>query len=257
MIQIQNMSFAYGDTTVLENLTAVFRPGVFYSLLGPNGSGKTTLLDLISGFLPPHDGRILVDGHSISHLPKQETAKIISLVSQSYEIHFPFTVRQVVMMGRHPYIDRFGHPGPEDRERVNQVMADTGIFHLRHRKITELSGGEKQRCVLARALCQDTPVLLLDEAFSNLDINHTLHILSMVKELVETDNKLIIAVFHDLNLAAAWSDQLLFLKDGKIQAAGSTREVLTPEIIETVFQVQSKVEFNEYIQARQVYFKKV
>ena len=256
MIQIQNMSFAYGDHPILDGLTTDFLPGTFYAVLGPNGSGKTTLLDLISGFLTPFQGQILLNGSSISTMPKLESAKMISLVSQSYEINFPFTVSQVIMMGRHPYIGRFGQPSQNDWDRVDQVMADTGITELKDRKITELSGGEKQRCVLARALCQDTPVLLLDEAFSNLDINHTLHMLHMVKNSVLTGSKLIIAVLHDLNLAAAWADELLFLKHGKIQAAGATQEVLTQGIIEEVFQVKSKVEFNEYIQARQVFFKK-
>ncbi|WP_022666284.1 ABC transporter ATP-binding protein [Desulfospira joergensenii] len=255
-IQIQNISFTYGDRPVLEDLSTEFQQGTFYAILGPNGSGKTTLLDLISGFLLPDRGSVLVDHRSISAMSKLETARMISLVSQNHEINFPFTVGQVVMMGRHPYIDRFGHPSQTDRDRVNQVMMDTGIFDLRERKVTELSGGEKQRCVVARALCQNTPVLLLDEAFSNLDINHTLHILDMVKNSVLTQNKIIIAVLHDLNLASAWADELLFLKNGEIRAAGPTRDVLTRETIENVFQVKSKVEFNEYLQARQAYFKK-
>ncbi len=256
-INIQNLSFSHGDTPVISDLSCAFYPGRFYGILGPNGSGKTTLLDLISGFLTPDRGSVFLDKRKISSLPQQQIAQSLSLVSQNYYINFPFSVEEVVMMGRHPYIDRFSHPSTLDVDRVAQVMEKTGISHLKHRKVTQLSGGEKQRCIFARALCQDTPVLLLDEAFSNMDIKHTLHFLGIVKETMQRAQTTIVCVLHDLNLAAAWADEILFLKKGRIEAKGKTSEIMTQENIELVFNVNSKVEFNEYVQANQVYFKSI
>lgn len=254
-IRLQNLCFSHGDTPVIKEVSSRFSPGKFYGILGPNGSGKTTLLDLISGFIPPDRGQVLLDKTNILSLSKKKIAQALSLVSQNYYINFPFSVEEVVMMGRHPYIDRFSHPSQIDKERVARVMEKTGISHLKQRRVTELSGGEKQRCIFARALCQETPVLLLDEAFSNMDINHTLHYLGIIKEMVQKTKGTIICVLHDLNLAAGWADEILFLKEGEIVARGKTRDVMSQENIELVFNVESKVEFNEYVQAKQVYFK--
>jgi len=256
-INIQNIGFSHGDTPIIRDLSCEFYPGRFYGILGPNGSGKTTLLDIISGFLTPDRGAVFLGKNKILSLSQRQIAQSLSLVSQNYYINFPFSVEEVVMMGRHPYIDRFSHPSEIDVDRVAQVMEKTGISHLKHRKVTQLSGGEKQRCIFARALCQDTPVLLLDEAFSNMDIKHTLHFLGIVKELVQKTKTTIICVLHDLNLAAAWADEILLLKKGRIEARGKTRDIMTRENIELVFNVESKVEFNEYVQANQVYFKSI
>ncbi len=254
-IRIQDTSFSYGDTPILKDLSCTFSHGKFHAVLGPNGSGKTTLLDIISGFTPSKTGSIQIGQTKVTDLTKRELAKAIALVAQNYGINFPFTVSEVVLMGRHPYIDRFSHPSGEDRDRAGEAMALTGISHMKHRKITELSGGEKQRCIFARALCQDTPVLLLDEAFSNMDINHTLQLLGLLKTEVLNRKKTIIAVLHDLNLAAGWSDSMVFLKNGKIIAQGDTASVFTRENIQSVFNVDAKVEFNDYAQAKQAYFK--
>jgi cobalamin transport system ATP-binding protein len=254
-IHLQNLCFSHGNTPIIKHLSSRFSPGKFYGILGPNGSGKTTLLDLISGFTSPDKGQVLVDKTNISAMSKKQIARTLALVSQNYYINFPFSVEEVVMMGRHPYIDRFSHPSKFDKTLVSEVMDKAGISHLRQRRVTELSGGEKQRCIFARALCQATPVLLLDEAFSNMDISHTLHLLGLIKEIATATKGTIICVLHDLNLAAAWADEILFLKDGEIVAKGNTREVMSRENIERVFNVESKVEFNAYVQAKQVYFK--
>ncbi len=253
-LNLKNISFAYEDDRVLHHVECAFVSGNFYSIIGPNGSGKTTLLDLISGFLKPSAGHVEIDDKTISSFTKKEISKKISTVSQDYSINFPFRVKEVVMMGRHPYIPRFSHPSMDDVERVEAVLEICGIKHLQDRKVNELSGGEKQRCVFARALCQDTPILLLDEAFSSMDISHTLHMLALVQQSVKEKNRLVISVFHDLNLASSWSDELLMLKQGEIKAFGSSGKVLTRQTIRDVFDVRSIVEFNEHVQARQVYY---
>jgi iron complex transport system ATP-binding protein len=254
-IHLQKVCFSHGDTPIIRQVSSRFSPGKFYGILGPNGSGKTTLLDLISGFIPPDRGQVFLNKTNLAALSKKKIAQTLALVSQNYYINFPFSVEEVVMMGRHPYINRFSHPSQIDRDRVSKIMEETGISHLKHRRVTQLSGGEKQRCIFARALCQETPVLLLDEAFSNMDINHTLHFLGLIKEMAQKTKGTIICVLHDLNLAAAWADEILFLKEGEIAAKGKTKHVMNQENIELVFNVESKVEFNDYVQAKQVYFK--
>ncbi|MCP3944798.1 MAG: ABC transporter ATP-binding protein [Desulfobacteraceae bacterium] len=256
-ITTQNLCFSHGNNPIIRDLSCSFFPGTFYGVLGPNGSGKTTFLDLISGFLAPDKGQVLLGKTNICALSQKKIAQKLALVSQNYYINFPFSVEEVVMMGRHPYIDRFSHPSQTDINLVDKIMNITGISHLKQRKVTNLSGGEKQRCIFARALCQDTQILLLDEAFSNMDIKHTLHFLSIIKELVQKTGAMVICVLHDLNLAAAWADELLFLKNGKIEARGKTQDVMTRENIKLVFNVESKVEFNGYVQAKQVYFKTI
>lgn len=256
-LNLHNISFAYDRNMIIKNINCSFVSGNFYSIIGPNGSGKTTLLDLISGFLTPCTGNISINQTKVPSLSTKEIAKKIALVSQDYAINFPFRVKDVVMMGRHPYIPRFSHPSDGDFEKVDKMMQATGILHLQDRKIDELSGGERQRCVFARALCQDTQVLLLDEAFSNMDINHTLQMLSLVKQSVKEKNKLVISVFHDLNLASSWSDALLMLKTGEIKAFGNSQEILTQQTIKDVFNVESIVEFNEHVQAKQVYYPSI
>ncbi len=255
-LTVNNIDFAYERTSILKDINCSFVSGKFYSIIGPNGSGKTTLLDLVSGFLQPQSGSIDLDSENISSFRKAELAKQISLVSQDYGINFPFSVKEVVMMGRHPHIPRFSQPTKEDNEIVKNILSICEIEHLRKRKITELSGGERQRSVFARALVQDTPILLLDEAFSNMDINHTLQMLNLVKRSVIEKNKIVISVFHDLNLASSWSDELIMLKKGRIRAVGETQEVLTIKKIKEVFNVNSYVEFNQKIQAKQVCYPK-
>ncbi len=252
-LKLNNISFAYDNHDVIKNMDCSFVSGNFYSILGPNGSGKTTLLDLISGFLTPCAGHIEIDNKSIVSFTKKELSKKISLVSQDYSINFPFSVKDIVMMGRHPYIPRFSPPDIDDFAKVETVLETRKIKHLQDRRVNELSGGEKQRCVFARALCQDTPILLLDEAFSNMDISHTLQMLWLVKQSIK-NGKLVISVFHDLNLALSWSDELLVLKQGEIKAFGNSQEVLTQQAIKDVFEVKAIVEFNEHIQAKQVYY---
>jgi iron complex transport system ATP-binding protein len=254
---LEHIDFFHGHTRILTDVSCRFSSGRFYAILGPNGSGKTTLLDLICGFQTPKNGRVLLDETPVNTLSRRKVAQLISLVSQSYEVKFPFPVKDVVMMGRHPHMDRFARPSRDDRDRVARVMEMTGIAHLADRPVTNLSGGEKQRCAFARALCQDTPVLLLDEAFSNMDIHHSFHLMGLMKKAVQENSKTVIAVLHDVNLAAGFSHEILFLKQGCIAAMGDTQTVLTQKNIEAVFNVTSKVEYNAYVQALQVYFKPV
>lgn len=256
-LTLHNISFAYNSDMIIKDISCSFKSGNFYSIIGPNGSGKTTLIDLISGFLTPSSGHVDIDKTHILLLSKKELSKNIALVSQDYSINFPFSVKDVVLMGRHPYIPRFSSPDKKDLDQVEQMMEICEINHLRDRKVNELSGGERQRCVFARALCQDTKILLLDEAFSNMDIKHTLQMLQLVKKSVKKRKKIVISVFHDLNLASSWSDCLVMIKNGEVKAFGNSQEVLTQDAIKNVFNVASVVEFNDHAQAKQVYYPSI
>lgn len=267
MIQAENINFAYETSPVIKGVSLNFERGRFYSILGPNGCGKTTLLDLLIGHLKPLSGQVLLQskvlnqGHeiigkkNILSMSKKHIARNIALVCQNYNINFPFKVKEIVMMGRHPYIGRFEQPSQKDMEIVNRVMEMTGTNKFAERKITDLSGGERQRCVFARALCQDTPLLFLDEAFSNMDISHTIRLLNLIKKEVKNQGKTVISVFHDMNLASIWSDVLIFMKDGEVMASGESEDVMEPSVIEDVFHVKSEITYSSYSGARLAHFR--
>ncbi len=254
IFQIDNITFSYNERQIIDRLSANLKPGKFYGILGPNGCGKTTFLDLLVKHRQPISGNIYYHGNDLSRYSTKELSKEIALVAQNFYINFPFTVKEIVMMGRYPHIPRFASPSPEDVEQVEEIMEKTGVNSFRNRFITELSGGERQRVVFARALAQDTPVLILDEATSNLDINHTIGMLNLAAQGVKKQNKTVIAVVQDINLAASYCEYLLFMKKGRIVAKGPTDSVLTPDTIRSVFNVGSKVYFDTFSNSKQVVF---
>lgn len=253
--ELRGVSFAYGASEVVRDLSLLLPPGRFHGVVGPNGSGKSTLLDLLTGRLAPGRGEVSFAGRPPGAYRRRDLARRLALVPQDFAIQFGFTVEEVVLMGRHPYLPRFGRPGAADWQAVEEAMRLIGIADLRHRLVTDLSGGEKQRVVVARALAQATGCLLLDEATSNLDIHYTLAIFNVLRQRVRERGETVVAVIHNLNLAAAYCDDLIFLRQGRLAAAGPTAETLTPEVIRAVFGVESRVEFQDFCQARQVFFK--
>lgn len=254
--EITELTFKYGTASIINRISIQLPPGKFYGILGPNGSGKTTLLDLMFRHLSPTGGKIVFKDKPLSAYSKKELAKQLALVPQNFYINFPFTAYEIVMMGRYPHIPRLGSPSDQDMEIVEQTMIKTGTIEFHDRMILELSGGERQRVVFARALAQDTPFLLLDEATSNLDIHHTLHLLNLASERVIKENRTVIAVFQDINMAALFCEYLIFMKQGQIIDHGPAKDILTPNILKEVFQVESKVQFDEYANALQVVYKR-
>ncbi|MEW6263730.1 MAG: ABC transporter ATP-binding protein [Thermodesulfobacteriota bacterium] len=241
IMEARGVSFSYGSRSVLADLDLEVRPGCFYGLVGPNGSGKTTLLDLLLGVRRPEAGEVFFLTRPVAGFGRRELARHVALAPQEFAINFPFTVEEVVFMGRHPFVGRFGTPSRRDLDLVAWAMHALGLANLKHKPVTELSSGEKQRAVLARTLAQDTPVVVLDEPTSNLDIRHALEVLRTVKDLVEAKGRTAVAVMHDLNLAASFCHELVYLKDGRVFVSGPVREVLTEENIAAVFGVVSKV----------------
>ncbi len=256
IIKTKKLSFAYDKRPIIENVDLEIEPGLFYGILGPNGCGKSTLIDLLTGLLKPASGIVEYRGKSIKTYSKRELAKEIALVPQNFYINFPFTAFDVVIMGRYPHMPRFASPSYSDMELVNHVMALTDIRKFKNRYMTEMSGGERQRVIFARALVQDTPMLMLDEATSNLDINHTLKLLNIVSNEISSGKKTVISVFQDINLAATYCDRLIFMKHGTIMATGKVKDILTPEIIGKVFGVDSHIYFDSYSNSMKVSFRK-
>lgn len=225
----------------LRDLSLTLPSGRFYGLIGPNGSGKSTLLDLLSGYHSPRSGTIQLFGEELSQYRRKNLALTLATVPQSFNLSFDYTVEQVVMMGRHAYIPRFAAPGADDRRQVEEALETMGIGGLRHRSVSKLSGGEKQRVMLARALSQDTPILLLDEVTANLDINHAIAIMKTLARLVREKARTIIAALHDLNMAAAFCDRLIVLKQGQCVQAGATSEILTSTLIADLYGVTARI----------------
>ncbi|MBF0101858.1 MAG: ABC transporter ATP-binding protein [Desulfobacterales bacterium] len=254
IFEVQHLYFAYSNHDVLQNMNFALLQGKFYGILGPNGCGKTTLLDILSGYRKVNRGDIMLRGKNINTYPKHELAKIISVVAQQTEIHFPYTVQEIVMMGRYPYIDRFSQPSKTDYDFVYSIMEQTDILSFAHQSVTQLSGGEKQRVLFARAMAQNTDILMLDEATANLDIHYTLTLLDWVS--MSRHTKTIIAVMHDINLAARYCTDFLFMKDGKLIHMESVDEILNADYIHEVYDVHAKIYFESFINAKQVVYKR-
>jgi len=254
--ELTGVSFSYSEKKVIDDISLSFGPGMFCGIIGPNGCGKTTLLDLLAKHRRPTAGRIAYKDRDLGTYSTKELSKEISLVPQNFYINFPFTVKEVVMMGRYPHIPRFSTPSAEDVNIVQDIMEKTGVSEFTGRFINELSGGERQRVVFARALAQGAQVLILDEATSNLDINHSISLLNICERRMKQQGKTIISVMQDINLAAVYCDYLVFMSGGRIVIHGATRDVLNPVTMREVFNVDAKVYTESYSDSLQVVFKK-
>jgi iron complex transport system ATP-binding protein len=237
MLEIQMLNVAYSSRPVLQEITLQVGKGQIVSLIGPNGAGKTTLIRALSGVLPVQSGSIMVTGKDVAHLPASRRAALLAVVPQARDLPAGFTVRQTVMMGRTPYLGWLGQDGLSDRSRVSWAIERTHLQELQHRNIGELSGGEQQRVLLARALAQETPILLLDEPTSHLDLQHQSILLNLVRELSSEQGLAVLMALHDLNLAALYSDRVALLVGGRLRALGTPAEVFTPSNLTSAFQV--------------------
>ena len=255
VFQVRNGQFGYKTTPVLEDINLELQKGKFYGLIGPNGSGKTTLLDLLAATSKLVSGTILFKDRPIEIYAKKDLARMLALVPQDFSLGFDFSVFDLVLMGRHPHIPRFANPSPKDLSLVDDALNIMDITNLRNRPATALSGGEKQRVVVARALAQDTEVILLDEATSNLDIRHTIEIMRIMYNRVVTKHVTVIAAIHDLNLAASFCDELLVVQQGRIVANGAVTQVLNRKLLRQVFGVESTVSLHPETQTPRIEYE--
>ncbi|QSZ67108.1 heme ABC transporter ATP-binding protein [Methanofollis aquaemaris] len=239
MIRAEDLDVRYGDVQVLDAVSLAVNEGTFIGILGPNGCGKTTLIRAVSSVINPAAGAVYVDGRDVGEYSPRELATRLGAVPQETAVSFGFTVEEIVQMGRHPYLGRLSSMKEADYAICREAMDLTSTAHLADRLITEISGGERQRVLIARALAQQPKALLLDEPTSHLDINHQIEILSIIRSL--TPGVTVIAVFHDLNLAAYFCDRLILMEKAKIVAVGTPAEVLTDAHIRQVFDVPMMV----------------
>ena len=241
LIEVDDLSLSYGDLSVLSEVSLSVESGEFVGLVGPNGAGKTTLLRAINGVFEPDGGTVHLDGTPVADLGPRGVSRRVATVPQDTSVSFAFTVEDVVRMGRTPYRGRTDLTADEvDREAVDRALERTEMTALRDRPITAVSGGERQRAFVARALAQDTPALVLDEPTASLDINHQIRTLELVREAVD-DGKAALAAIHDLNLAARVCDRLVLLSGGAVRATGTPREVLSDDALAASFGVRTAV----------------
>lgn len=237
MIEAKTLSFTYGGASApaLCGLSFCAKAGRVTGVLGPNGSGKSTLFSLLCGLKKPDAGEALLFGKNLSALSVRQRAKTLAFVPQRSGMEFDFTVLDVVLMGRQPYRRRFSSDPAEDGDIARWAMEQTGVLGFSGRPVTGLSGGEWQRVLIARALAQKTPALLLDEPVTGLDVRHQLSVLEIARRMAKDEGKTVLCVLHDLNLAAHYCDELLLLKNGKKVAFGTPKEVLSraAEVYET------------------------
>lgn len=243
----EGLSFAevvagYGREPVLRGVSFDVEPGRVVGLVGPNGSGKTTLVRVASRALRPSSGGVRVAGRDPYALSGRVAARLVAVVPQDVVPAFSFTVLEVVLMGRTPYLSRWGGGAAADWARARDAMEAVGVQHLADRPVEELSGGERRRAILAQALAQDAPVLVLDEPTTHLDVRHVLEVHALVRRLAEEEGKAVLAVLHDLTLAASACDAIVALDRGRVVARGRPEDVVTRELLRDVYGVEAEVE---------------
>ncbi len=230
MLKIENLSVSYGSRQILHNISLSVQSGEVVALIGPNGAGKSTLIRAASGVIPAA-GRVRTNGDDFHSLTPIQRARYLAVVPQAISLPPAFTVWETVLMGRTPHLGFLGQASRQDEELARRALERVHAEFLADRLVGELSGGERQRILLARALCQSTPILLLDEPTAHLDLQYQVSLLELVRKLAQEDQLAVLVALHDLNLAARYADRVALLVGGHLKAVGSPREVLTPELI--------------------------
>ena len=234
-LEIKDLTCRYDDRPVVGNLSFSVAAGDFFIVIGPNGSGKSTLLNTISGWLTPERGTLKIHNKSLAEYSQKALARTIALVPQSMEIDFPFTVREVVLMGRTPHQGLLGLEHTGDAEIVQEALALTDLENLTNRKVYQLSGGERQRVFIARAICQQPAIMLLDEPTAALDLSHQTRIMDLMSRLIVEKGLTVVMVSHDINLASMYATKLMLLKNGTLVKLGTPKEVLQYETLEKAY----------------------
>ena len=244
-LETADLEFHYGSRQVLRNIRLALLPGRHYVLAGPNGAGKSTLLDLLARLKTPSRGTVEIAGRPAAAYGPRALARLLALAPQEYRLDFSFTVREVVAMGRRPFQGRWGRPDERDQELVDGAIAALHLGELSGRPVTALSGGERRRCIVARALAQTTPIVLLDEPSAGLDIAQSLSLMALARSLAE-QGALVVTVSHDLNLAACYGHEFIFLKNGLLAAFGPVAETFTDAILADIYETDARVRHDDF-----------
>jgi len=241
MLKIEELAVAYGKRQVLKGVSLEVGSGEVVALIGPNGAGKSTLVRAVSGVIPVEKGKVRTNGDNLLSLPTMQRARFLAVVPQAVTMPPAYSVWETVLMGRTPYLNFLGQSSPRDEAIARHSLEKVDALDLAERRVGELSGGEQQRVLLARALTQSTPILLLDEPTVHLDLQHQVDLMETVQALAHNENLAVLIALHDLNLAARYADRVALLVDGRIIATGTPRQVLTPELISSAYHLEVQV----------------
>lgn len=255
ILSIKDLNVSFGKHEILKNVNLEINRGKFITIVGPNGSGKTTLLKSISKLINIEQNVIYINGKDLNSIKVRDMAKQISVVPQNTDVTYEFTCYDVVKMGRYPYVNRFKGETEEDIAIVESAMQRTKVDHLKDRFFTEISGGERQRVILAQAIAQEPDIMLLDEPISNLDPQYQIDILDTIKQLSLEEELTVIAVLHDLNFAAMYSDEIVLLKNGSIFKTGEVSQILTEANIKYIFDTEVMVYKSPVVDGPHIYSK--
>jgi len=237
----ENLTLGYGDYIVLKDINVTIPKNKITILVGSNGCGKSTLLKTMSRLLKPFVGKVVLGDEDIFSKPNKEVAKKLSILTQSPTAPSDLTVFNLVKQGRYPYQSWFNQWSKEDEKIVQYALEKTGISDIKDKKLSDLSGGQKQRAWIAMTLAQQTDIILLDEPTNHLDIKYKIEVLDLLKELNEKENRTIVIVLHDINLACRYADHIIAIKDGKVYGEGKPEEIISEKLIKEVFQINSKI----------------
>jgi len=240
-IQIEGLHFSYGKEEVLRGIDLHLKNGEVLGVLGPNGSGKSTLMSVICGIRKNWSGKISVMGDNLRGLSTKKLARIVSYIPQSFEPSFDLKVETIVSFGRNPHLNGLGNMTNEDYRIIEESMRLTEVYEFKDRPFSTLSGGEKQRVIIAKALAQEGKILLMDEFTTHLDPGHARRVGKIATDLVRAKGLSAIAIFHDINQAVEISDRLLFINNGRVIASGKVWDIVTPEIISQVYGLKSRI----------------
>lgn len=232
ILDISNISLSFRDKLILSNVSLEVSAGEFFVIIGPNGAGKTSLLKVLAGLQKTQKGTVTIKDKNILNYRRRNLSQIMAIVPQHIEVGFPFTVADTVIMGRSPHLGILGMEGENDFHIAEEAMKFTDVSHLTDRKLFQLSGGELQRVIIARAICQQPEIILLDEPTTALDPAHQLKIMDLMEKFRREHGTTIIMVSHDLNLASMYGDRVLLLKSGRVVKTGDPKSVLNKELLE-------------------------
>ncbi len=251
LLNVENLSYQVDKIKILQGLELNIKKGEFVGIIGPNGSGKSTCLKNIYRVLKPTQGAIYINSKNIAQQSNKEIAQELAVVSQEFEYGFEFSVRDIVLMGRYPLKEFYEAENEEDEQKIEAALSQVGLTNFKQRSFNTLSGGEKQRVLIARAIAQETEFIIMDEPTNHLDVGYQIKVMDLVNNL----NKTILTAIHDLNMAMLYCDRIIVIDHGEIVSSGKPSDVLSEDLIESIYGVPAHIEYNQFLKRKLIIFK--